>query len=86
MDLFGVTRQELVDSHQHHAASILALASILIEKGIMTEEEFEARRMQCIHVVEQQVAANTEKADQEFREENPEAAKGFDVLKKLLGE
>lgn len=82
-DLFGgVTVECLNQSNQAHAINYLTLAIILIEKGIISEDEIEKTRVQATHLVEQEWARKREDADKEFDEKHPGLRQKF---AKVLG-
>ena len=64
-DLFGPSFQQLEDSHLHHATNFLALAMLLIEKGVITDEELDRTKTQATHLIDQLAAQKKEEATAE---------------------
>lgn len=60
LDLFSVSPTEFRDAHREHAANITAILSLLLDKQIVTFEEWEDRRLQCVAEIDQQLADNTD--------------------------
>lgn len=70
-DIFGPSIQQFQDSHVHHATNYLALALLLIEKGIITDDDLDRARTQATHIIDQVVAQKQEEAQKEFDAEHP---------------
>ena len=82
-DLFGgPTKKDLQDSHVHHSTVFLALAKLLIDKGIITDEEYTKSYAKAIAIMDQIVAEKREEVDKKFKEEHPELA---EFLPKVFG-
>lgn len=56
ISLLRDTASEINQSNQAHAVNHLTLFLLLIEKGIITNEEAEQARIQATHIVEQEWA------------------------------
>lgn len=80
-DLFGsgVTAEHVNAGNQAHEINSLALATVLVDKGIITIDELAKARVQATHVVEQAWARKKEEANKEFDENHP-------GLRKLFGD
>ena len=76
-DIFGVTASEVNQSNQAHAVNYLTLTLLLIEKGIITDDEIERARTQATHFVEQEWARKKEEAAKDFDEQHPGVRKMF---------
>jgi hypothetical protein len=74
-DLFGVDPAKVDEANQQHAINFLALAILLVEKGVITDAEFVEARLRATHCVEQEWAAKRDEARREFAEEYPNLAK-----------
>lgn len=81
-DLFSVTPSQVNEANQAHAINHLALAMLLIEKGIITDDELDKARTQATHIVEQAWAEKRERAKEEFDEEHPGVR---DMFQKITG-
>ena len=83
LDLFGGVTAETVDqSNQAHVTNYLAIAFVLLEKGLITNEELDNARTKSVHFVEQEWARKKEAAQKEFDEEHPGTRK---FMEKILG-
>jgi len=83
-DLFGgVSAAQLQECNQEHAANYCTLFELLVEKGIITEEEFYRERAKAVHTLEQSFAAKKEAAEKEYDEENPGMR---EIYRKVLGD
>lgn len=79
-DMFGVTSKQLQEAHAATATQILALGLLLIEKGIITDDEFSRAHTQATHIVDQIVAQKQEEADDEFDKAHPGVRKMFGLF------
>ncbi len=52
----GISAENFNQSNQAHAVNWLALAIVLVEKGILSVDEFEKARVKATHLVEQEFA------------------------------
>ncbi len=72
--------EQVYDSHIHHAIQYLALVLLLVEKGIITDDELDRSRARATQLVDQIVAQQKEEAKNEFKTQHPGVASlfGFD--------
>ncbi len=82
-DLFGVTREQALGSAKALAINNVAIALVLIEKGIITDDELDKAHTKATHMVDQGFAAQQEKAQKEFDEEHPGTRKFFEKISGL---
>ena len=78
----GPTHSDLNESNSAHAINYLGLAIALIEKGIITDEEYEHGRIQAIGIVDEEFAKKRDDAQAEFDKENPDVRK---TIERILG-
>ncbi len=76
-DLFGVTPLQVDESNKAHVINNMAIAILLIEKGIISGDELDKARNQATHIIDQVWAAKQEQARKEFDEEHPGARELF---------
>lgn len=76
-DLFSVSPQQLQETSTAHVANHLALLSLLVEKGVVTEEEYTAAHVRAVHMVDQLTAARRQEAEEEFDKEHPGVREQF---------
>jgi len=80
-DLFGgASATEVNEANQAHTAHNLMLVFVLLEKGIVTEEELESARVRAVQFVEQEWARKREESLKEFDEKHPGVRKMFGAL------
>lgn len=80
LDMFGPTYQDLTLSNIAHAANALAIAQVLIDKGIITEDEFVAAQAKMLVACEQEMTRKNDEAARQAMEDNP----GVALLAKLF--
>ncbi len=77
-DLFGgVTAEHVNQSNQAHAVNHLTLLLLLVEKGIVTNEEVEVARAKAVQFVDQEWAKKRDEQEQEFDKQYPNIRKMF---------
>lgn len=82
-DLFGENLVEHCNQlSKTQAVNYVALALLLIEKGVITEGELLRARARATHQVDQIFAEKQAEADREFSEKYPSFAKLIGGLKK----
>ncbi len=81
-DLFGVTPSQVDESNKAHVINNMAIVLLLIEKGIITNDELDKARTKATHIIDQVWAAKQEQARKEFDEEHPGAR---DFFQKITG-
>ena len=74
--------QTQADLDHNQSAFILALCTLLIDKGIITDEELLQYRAKATHKLDETTTRNEE----EWREANPKDAEMVDVINKIFGE
>lgn len=79
-EMFGDTAaREAINAQRIHQAAIsTAILTLLVKKGIFTEEEFSRELVCCQARVDQLAAEQSEQAAREFDEKNP-------GLRKMIG-
>ncbi len=70
-DLSGVTPSQVNEVNKAHVINNMAIALLLIEKGIITDDELDKARNQATHIIDQIWTANQDQARKEFEEEHP---------------
>ncbi len=70
-DLFGVSSESLDKSNKEHIINVIALLLLLVEKGIITDDEFCKMRIRAISVVDQIWQKQVEEKRKQLKEENP---------------
>jgi len=70
-DLFGPTMEDVQNVRKQQAINYLGLALLLIEKGVITDDELHRATIQATHLIDQGVAKRQEKVNREFDEEHP---------------
>lgn len=55
-DLLGPTAEELNESNQIHAAAYGAILILLVDKGIITKDEYDRAYIQAQHTLSQEFA------------------------------
>lgn len=78
--------RQLEDTLLHIMSSESAILAILMENGLTDEKTFERYKHQCFFKLEQEYQRIKEQREKEWREENPEKAKGLDILKSIFGD
>lgn len=80
-DIFGDTalREHVRESQIHVTGWLLAVTSLLVEKGIVTEEEIVQRVDRCKAEIDQLAAEKRDDAIRELRENCPAMAKLFGI-------
>lgn len=68
-NIFGPTREEVRSANEKQAAYSLALATILLEKGIMTNEEFNAAYDKAFQLLDQEWARMRDETTEAVREQ-----------------
>jgi len=78
-DLFGVDQDRFVEVTKYTTAQLVAIISLLLDKKIISEEEFN----QYIKMAEKQVEESFQnkklEQEKEFKENNPIMAKMFGI-------
>ena len=80
MLLGPVTRDDLMEVITEPQVEYMPLVMLLMEKGIITEEELDEASSKSAHIVDQMVAKNRHEAIKQFRRDamnNPELAEIF---------
>ena len=67
----GITRGEVREMGMSQAAGTLALVILLIERGIITEDDYQRARIRATSEVEQAAAAVSEDRRRAYDEEHP---------------
>jgi hypothetical protein len=75
--------KQIDEANQAHAANYLSIALVLVDKGIITAKELEAKRMLALSMVEQEFARRKDEYNQAFLDKYPALYKD---LKAFLGE
>lgn len=80
--LFGVMAHDLNDSNKAHVINNMAVALLLIEKGIITDDELDKARQKATHIIDQIWTAKQDEAAKNFEEEHPGVR---DFFQKITG-
>jgi hypothetical protein len=67
----GPTYTELNNSSRAHAENYMGILIALVNKGILSYEEFEKGKLQATHIVEQEFTRRQDEANQKFDAEHP---------------
>lgn len=70
-DFLGATSEQVNQSNQAHAVNYLALALVLIDKGIMSYDDIRDAVVRATHLVEQEWAMKKEEAIKDLEQEYP---------------
>lgn len=76
-DLFGVTPSQVNEALKVHSVNYATVILLLVEKGIVSDEEVVRARIQATHAVDQILAQKQEEVDAEFDEQHPGVRKLF---------
>lgn len=82
-DLFGPSLQQVRESHIHHATNYIALVLLLVEKGVITDDELGKARTRATHMIDQVVAEQREEAIAEYDKEHPGVRA---MMERMLGQ
>ena len=72
--------EKVAEAQREQAANFLALALILMEKGIITNEEYRKARVRATSIIDQAAAEKTVQCKKEFAERNPTIQKFMDLF------
>jgi hypothetical protein len=75
--------KQIDEANQAHAANYLSIALALVDKGILTAEDLENKRLLALSMVEQEFARKKDEHNTKFMQQYPEL---YSALKELLGE
>lgn len=82
LEMFGPTQRAIQDSHVHHAINYVALVMLLVENGVITEEELDRMRPKATNIVDQLLAKQKAEVEAEFDKEYPGVR---DLFKDVMG-
>ena len=70
-DLFGIDKIKIQESTRMTAVALSAVSMILLEKGIVTNEEFEKYIQEAGEMIDKNIADKLKQQDQELKEKFP---------------
>jgi len=75
-----IFESDLYKSNQGHWINYTATLLCLLDKGIITEEEYMQNRIKATHVLDEEVTRLTNKRNKEFDEKYPKAREFLKIL------
>ena len=78
--IFGIDHNQLNESNLNHAINYGALVIALIEKGVLTQKEYDRAHARATHIMEQAFAKNRDDAEKEIDEKHPGLRNFFDKM------
>lgn len=76
----GVSSEDINRSNQAHAINAIAIMIVMVDKGLVTDEELMAARVKATQYVDQEWARKREESEKEFDEKHPGLRKTLDSL------